>query len=276
MERNIRHAKIITALLGALLALAAVGAATAAASEPALYECGKAAKVNKKYTGHYTNKTCSAKVETGGKYELQEWSKTAKKGKVKKFKSLGKPRANLEIPVLGGIECSDTKDTGEFTGPKSAGDILVIFTGCTHGDQPCCKNTSKSGEIKVNPLKAEIGYINASEHNVGFDLSPETGEVDAELHCGDEGNTTLYLRTVGSVVGEIVLADQHVHRHREGQLEQRAGKQNIEKLEGFPKDTLTTEACTEIAPKTCTPGGDDESGEETLAEGKGETLELKA
>ena len=128
----------------AAFALSAVAAGTAAAEEPALYQCGAAVKnaTTKKYEGKYEKgcKTLNAKGE--GKYEFEEWrlgSKTTggKKGKAKKFKSKGSPPGTLEVPHVSTVECAHTKDEGEFSGPKNAKNIKATFTGCKASSEPC-------------------------------------------------------------------------------------------------------------------------------------------
>jgi hypothetical protein len=262
------------------LALVAVGAlcgaasAVASAAEPALYECVKATKVGTKYTGHYTNSTCTKlatekEVEEGlnNKFDKAEFSLAHKKGVAKVFKGKGLG-ANLEVKNLGGVACTSSADAGKFTGPKTAGSIVVVFKGCELNHHQC-ENTTVLGEVKTNALKGEIGYIEggAAKHEVGVALSSETAPFEAEFHCGE-----IELRVKGAVIGLVTSPINKFTNESKLLFQQSAGNQRIKKLEGGPEQILLTEARSA--------GGEfgtaAESGESTQSTAKGETLELKA
>lgn len=253
-----------------LTALAAFGAmaASASAAEPALYECAKATKVENKYTGTYTDKKCSheaspAEKEAGktNKYELKEGV-----GKGKPFKGKGSG-ANLEVVEVGGVACTSSSDSGKFTSPKGAGDVVVVFKGCELNGHKC-ENTGKAGEVKTNPLKGEIGYVEKATHKVGVDLSAETGLYEAQFHCGE-----ITMRVSGSVIGLVTSAINTFTKEATLSFTQSGGIQHIQNLEGMPKDTLSAELAGA--------GGEEfgearEAGEATEVTNKGEELELKA
>lgn len=262
MKRTKTVGVFVMALLAAV-ALAAVGSASASAAEPALYECHKLAKVEKKYHGKYTDKKCSVESATHeGAYELQEGI-----GKGKAFKGKGKG-ANLEIVGVGGVTCTSSADTGKFTGPKAAGGIKVTFKGCELVHHQC-ENTATVGEIKTNPLKGEVGYIEGgkSEHKVGVALTAETGLYEAEFHCGEQN-----LRVTGAVVGLLTSPRNVFTKEATLLFEQTAGAQKYKQIEGGPNEELLTELGA---------GGEWfgeklQSGESTEVTNKGEELELKA
>lgn len=280
VQREMRHFKIGSLCLVVAFVLAALGAATASASLPAVYQCVKAQKVGKKYVGHYTNKTCSTlasskEIEEGktNKYELEEWNEAGKGGasKVKAFK--GKSgTAFLEIRKVGPITCKKGSDTGKFTGPKTVGEVNVTFTGCEL-DKASCSNTGKAGEIKTKTLKGEIGYVSevfgkpVEQTTVGIDLTPQSGEYEAEeILCA-----LARLRVTGSVIGEVLPPYNVFTKVVKLRFQQSAGKQAIQSLEGMPKDTLLAETWD---------GSEWNPGEGFAASGeivmKGEELELKA
>jgi hypothetical protein len=271
-----RHLKTIALSLTVIFALSAtVAAAGASAALPEIYQCAKAKKEGKTYLGHYSGKKCEASTyhaEGGQKYELEPWNAAGKGGasKVKKFK--GKSGAAfLEIVGLGPVKCSKGTDTGEFTGPKTAGNIEVTFTGCELNKIPC-KNTATEGEIATKTLKGEIGYYDeengkAVPRKVGLDLTPQTGLYEAEeVRC-----STLLLRVTSSVIGEVVPPYNVFTKEVKLKFQQSAGKQAIQSFEGMPKDTLLTETWNGTS---WNPGA--ESGQSGEAVGKGEELELKA
>lgn len=274
-----RHARISGLCIVAVLAVLAVMAVNAYAEEPAMWQCGAAAKEGKRYLGHYTSRTCppSSYVPTGGKYELEEWNvgsseeKTGKRGKVKEFK--GKSGTVLfDISDFGPFACKHGSDTGQFTGPKTVGDVNMTFAGCEL-NKIKCGNTATAGEIKTKTLKGEIGYVSEVfgkpvEHTtVGLDLMPESGAyVAEEIRC-----EILWLRIGGSVIGEVLPPYNVFTKELKLRFQESAGKQAIQSFEGMPKDTLLTE----------TWGGFEwNPGVETGLSGevvnKGEELELKA
>jgi hypothetical protein len=281
-----RHIRYAGLCLVALVALAATSTATASAAEPAIYQCGHAAKNSeKKYTGKYTGKHCGAsekatkaQEEEGkkNKYELEEWNegskteKTGKEGKVKAFKGKGAV-ADLEIQGVGGITCTKSADSGYFTGPKTVGKINVTFTGCVLLTHPCestSPKASKSGEILTHTLAGTVGYISKAKDEVGVELTPETGLYEAELHCGE-----LKLRVSGTVIG-LVEPPYNVFTNKTTLLfEQSGGVQRPDELEGGGLAQLHTETGSIYGTEYGIPRL---SGESTETTGQGEELELKA
>jgi hypothetical protein len=251
------------ACLVAVVALCAVAAAGASAAEPALFECAKAPKVGKFFTGGFNNKTCSeANPEHKGKYELQEG---IGKGKVFKGKAKG---ANLEVKGLGGVACTSNSDTGKFTGPKTGAGIVVTFKGCELNHHQC-ESGATLGTIVTNPLKGEVGYIEGgkAKHEVGVAITAETGLFEAEFHCAE-----IELRVSGTVIGLVTSAKNVFTKEATLLFQQSAGEQRLKKLEGGPELHLVAEVRS--------PGGEfgapTEAGESDEVTNKGETLELKA
>ncbi|HYM45490.1 MAG TPA: hypothetical protein VES65_04930 [Solirubrobacteraceae bacterium] len=279
-----RRLRVVGLCLIVVFAFGAVVSASASAgTEPALWECAKAATIKvgtiKKYVGEYTDKHCSIAATTKQKEEglvnkygpFQEWNLAAKKGKAKVFTGEGYKHggANLVIAGVGGLSCATVKDTGEFTGPKSAGNVVATFTGCELLHHQCETGVTL-GEIKTNPLKGEIGYINASLHQVGVLLSPEGTYATTGLHCAE-----IALRTSGGVIGEVVSKQNVYTTEATLNFEQAAGIQARRTLEGFPGEyNLGTEKAS--WPEEEEWNGPYESGESGKVKGKGEELVLKA
>jgi hypothetical protein len=294
-----------------LVVVCAVGAFAAAGAwaggPPAVWQCGAAAKSGKTYTGHYTSKKCvgapgSHQVESGGKYEFEEWllgtkeDGLGKKGKAKEMsaKNAKGTGANLEIVGEGGLNCTKAgllkpakKGEGaQFTGPKSAGKIIATFSGCELLHKSCksLQPGVAPGEIRTFPLKGELGYLNYIEHGlVGVAFSPESGTYLAHMECANE----IEFRVSGSVIGEVVKAggpyntwakgfklkffESNGHQECQGGLSKPV---LCETLEGVPG---THSLLTELANY-----GEENwyetfvSGEEATIEVKGEELYLKA
>jgi hypothetical protein len=251
------------ACLATVVGLFGIATASASAAEPALYECAKTLKVEKSYSGGYNNKLCSeGNPEHKGKYELQEG---IGKGKAFKGKSKG---ANLEVKGLGGVACTSSSDTGKFTGPKTGAGILVTFKGCELNHHQC-ESGATLGEIKTNPLKGEVGYIEGgkAKHEVGVAITAETGLYEAEFHCAE-----IELRVSGTVIGLLTSTKNVFTKEATLLFQQSAGEQRLKQLEGGPEVNLVAEVRS--------PGGEfgapTEAGESVEATNKGETLELKA
>jgi hypothetical protein len=159
--------------LAALLACA--GAATgASATVPTWFECAKAVKNGKSYTGQYSGKTCtpSSRVESGGKYELTEGI-----GKGKRFKGKG-GKTVLHVKTWLGddtVECTSVKDSGSPALPNLETDVVVIYKGCkAFGSKACSSPGDPSGEIELAGLKGELGFIQEPpEPVVGLKLESE-------------------------------------------------------------------------------------------------------
>jgi hypothetical protein len=271
--KHVRYLRITGLCLVVIVSVSAIASASASAELPTLYECAKAAKVGKKYTGKFTDKKCTKEatakeIEEGktNKYEFQEWNKEPKK--IKAFKGKG-GRADLAIEHSVTVACAKSTDSGKFTGPKTAGDVVAIFTGCEIAGLKC-SNTSKAGEIKTNPLDGEVGYINKTKKEVGADLKPESGLYFAEFQC--EEAIPLRLRVGGSVIGRInpinTMTKEATFEFRES-----GGKQEVQKFETGLSDILIAETCKGTG---CTPSDPENAAEETIAVNKGEELELVA
>jgi hypothetical protein len=257
---HMRRLRIIGLCVVALLALGAVAASAAMAEDPAIYECAKAAKEGKTYKGHYSSKKCEASsyhAEGGQKYELQEWNKA----KPKAFKGKG-GGANLEIEGVGGVTCTKSSNTGQFTGGKSAGKITAIFTGCLLHSDPCTSAGAKSGEVKTKALDGVVGWISKAKEEVGVELKAEAGLYEAEFVCGE-----LNLRVSGAVIGLVKPPYNHFTKEVTLVFEQSGGVQKPTKLEGGPTAGLFTEIDE---------GVKHPSAESTEVTGKGEELELQA
>ncbi len=271
-----RRLTLIGVCLALLGAFAAVSVANAAAAEPAVYECAKAAKEGKVYKGHYSSKKCEASgyhAEGGQKYELQEWSLTAKKGKAKAFKGKGKG-ANLEVEGIGGITCTSSSDTGKFNSSTSADQIVVTFKGCEFVGKKCESGTS-AGEIVTKNLVGTVGYLagkGTPTPKAGADITPESGEELATFVCGPD-----VFAVTGSVIGEISPVN-HFTKEATFTFKQtsKVGVQEWPKFEEGPEQFLVTHLCDEAGCNPLAVHSELPSAEETVVTNKGEELELKA
>ena len=211
-----RHVRMLGLCLVAVLAVAAV----AATSAMALPEWGKC---EAKTGGKYTESNCQTKAKKGaGSFEfikgkalknvpfsgsnvgsggvlttsLVECSVSEEGGGSRRIPRPqceaegGKAEAVLAVA----IECESEHNTGEATGAKGVTNVSVLFRGCKIFGSAPCSNGPEEGEIRVNPLKGELGYINKAEHKVGLLLEPKTKKGEfAKFTCAG---------VLSSVVGE--------------------------------------------------------------------------
>jgi hypothetical protein len=182
--------------LVAVVAMSAVVAASASAAAPEYLICGKAAKVENKYTGTYSDKTCSTKVVSGGEYELESYTHA----KSLKFKATSGPSAlYVYIPgtgKAGETTCAKSKTAGEVTGAKTETSV-VTFEKCTSEGKTCTgvQAGTKKGDIVTYTLDFTLFATGSSKTGVANEAK---APIDAQFEC--EG---LKVKTTGAVSGEV-------------------------------------------------------------------------
>jgi len=275
---------------------AAVSVAGASAETlPEIMQCGHARRQSKaeggKYLGHYVGKKCEpsekatkAEEEEGkkNKYELEPWNlgskteKTGKEGKVKAFKGKSKG-ANLEAEGIGGVSCTSSGDVGDFTGPKTAADIVVTFKGCEFNGRKCASAGEALGTIVTFPLKGEVGYLEGKgtgSPKVGVLITPESGTLLAKWACKEED-----LAASGGVIGEISSPINAFTKEAVFLFKQkRIGVNAWQKFEEQPEVQLLAGLCEECSePMEPKSGGvQAPASQEIESVNKGEELMLKA
>lgn len=257
-----RRTRIVGLCLVAMFAMTAIAASSASAALPELYECAKAPKVGKFFTGKYNDKKCSETNEAGtGKYELQPGI-----GKGKTFKGKGKV-ATLHTPAIGGeVTCKTNKSEGKNTSPTHQSNVTAQFKTCTSLGKKCSSTghgEKKAGEIYTNPLEGDFGYISKSPLKVGVVLVGEGGKDSADFTC--EG---LEIETKGGVIGEITGNINTFNKTTENIFAVTGGGlQQVTKFEGGPTTQLET---------IVNGSGPFPSGQQATVTVKGDELNLKA
>jgi hypothetical protein len=245
-----KRMRIMGLCLVAVFSLALVAVSSASATEPAFFEC-KAVGAGK---GTFS-KGCKV-AKKGGGFEPTEGV-----GKGKIFKGKG-GSATLHTPaVKGEITCTSFKDEGKITSPKNINKIISTFSGCSTLGKKCKSAGQKAGTIKTMPLKGEIGYISAANHEVGVDLTAEGADL-ADFEC--EGIT---VKVNGSVIGHYTPVNKFSKTSVNTFAVNGEGFQDVKNLEGQPTDVLES---------TINGSGPFESGQQASATNVGEELELKA
>jgi len=279
-----KRIRIMGLCLVAIFAVSAVAAMSASAAEPSWYECGKAAKVGKFYTGKYINKTCTEVSGTStGKYELVPGV-----GKSKNFKGTGgKGILHNVIPGKGDIkvECASFKDEGVAVMPNAEANVKVSFSKCKSLGAPCASAGAKKEEIKTNAMAGQLGYISKEGTVVGVDLAnqaePGTGMI-TEFECTGVAKVRVHGSVIGVQSGDInainkVSTVTYAVANYLGEIE--AGYKpltNIPSFEGGSPDLLATELNAEETGFTWQPPGGLPTGQEGTATNKGEAIEVKA
>ena len=70
------------------------------------------------------------------------------------------------------VECESEENTGEARGKNGLANVNGMSkVGAALGGSIPCSNTEESGEVAVNTLDGELGYINKAEHQVGVLLN---------------------------------------------------------------------------------------------------------
>jgi hypothetical protein len=99
------------------------------------------------------------------------------------------------------INCTKDTNTGDITGKKTVGEMLVTFTGCKLLEAFECKSKgAKAEEIMTVDLKGPLGYINKSTKLVGVKLEPETASeyTEGEIECASNK-----VKVTGAVIGDV-------------------------------------------------------------------------
>jgi hypothetical protein len=245
-----RRIRMMGLCLVAVCSLTAVAVSSASAETlPKFIECVKV-------KGGKFDKGCETEGGAGG-FEKEEGF-----GKGKLFKGVGKA-SSFDWPKLKSeFSCKAEKDVGRMTGEKTEGKIVITFSGCAMLGKKCTKPGALAGDILTNNLKAELGYINASNHEVGIDLTPETGEVWEEFEC--EG---LQVRVTGSLIGAVTPVNGFTKKATWTFAVNGSGEPDIKNLEGGPEDVLES---------TVGGQGPFESGLQETIVNTGEELEIEA
>jgi hypothetical protein len=162
-------AAVIACLCGAL-------AATAAAEAPEYGRCVKHAG------GSFATSKCTAGAAGSGDWEWQPGP-----GPKAHFSASLKGTTTFVWWLQDGGypgECKGASLSGDYTGPKTVGNVHLNFTGCSY---PVSEGPEACSTIEVAPLVGELGVYalgeTAEKNKIGLKLSPETGTSLAEIHC---------------------------------------------------------------------------------------------
>jgi hypothetical protein len=185
-EKNMKRLRSIGLCLVAVVAVSGLAAVSASAEAPEIGRCVKVAPGS----GHFATAKCTSH-KTGGEFE---WLPGAEKTKFTGVGGVGTLETVLKLRVT----CKTEASSGEFTSPKTAGNILVTFKGCESGGFKCSTSGAALGEIKTNTLAGTIVWENKPKHKTALDLVPASTELFVEFNCGP-----LNAKVKGSVLTNV-------------------------------------------------------------------------
>jgi hypothetical protein len=196
----------------AALMLVASTAGSASAAIPTWFECHKAAKSGKAFTGRFDGKLCEEASETegDGKYEL-----LAGVGKGKVFKGKGGPAALHVATSLGNVtvQCTSSSDTGKPAPPNLETGVVVTYKGCQALESKRCNSAgARAGEVVVPGLEGELVLTQESptpvvELKLESAAHPGPGGELAQFSC--EGlQATLNGELVGTRSQDVDVVDK--------------------------------------------------------------------
>jgi len=235
----------------AVLMLAASTAGSASATVPTWFECHKAAKSGKTFTGRYDGKHCeeASEVEGSGRYELLEGV-----GKGKAFKGKGGNAVLHVTTPLGSdtVQCTSSTDSGTPALPNRETGVAIVYKGCeTLGSKRCSSTGARAGEVQIGGLKGELilqeGSTSAVEVKLESAAHPGPGGEMAQFSC--EG---LQATITGELLGgrskdvDVIDKESEITYAAEGQTVLEKGealmvKTKSSESEGSPKVRLIGE-----------------------------------
>ena len=173
-------------LAGALLASAVAAASALALEAPEIGRCVAHAG------GKYTSDVCTKEAK-GKAVGTFEWEPGATK---KHFTGVGGV-ATLETIKANRVTCKTEASAGEYTSPKTVGNLAVTFTGCENLGNKCVSPGKAEGEVVTVPLSGTLVWEKFGK-KVSIDLVPQSGELFTEFQCGPAN-----VKVKGSVLTNI-------------------------------------------------------------------------
>lgn len=201
-----RRLRIIGLLLTATGVVSLVVMVSSSLAAPP--EIGRCVKVTPK-TGHFTTNTCTkeAKPTKLGEYEWEAGvANEGKPGAKNHFTGLS-GTATLETVNRLTVTCKHSVDGGEFTSPKTVGNVYVAFTECKEEGQGyrCSSPGANEEEIVANTLAGELVWekFGAKPKKTAMRLFPQSSKVFVEFTCGPAPNSVRANASTGGILVSI-------------------------------------------------------------------------
>jgi hypothetical protein len=148
----------------------------------------------------------------------------------------GTTTVTLETTKASKVTCKTETGTGEYTGLKTVGGVVLTFTGCERLGEKCSTAGAAEGEVVTKPLEGILGVTargaTSIQDKVGLDLFPvgKLGSV-MEFSCGATS-----LTVQDSVI--VPVATNSMRLTSTLAFAQSGGKQKPEKFVGETRDVL--------------------------------------
>jgi len=193
-------------------------------------EVGRCVKLAKGVKGAYATAACTSSA-TAEKFGFEWVPGPGPKPKfTTKFKEL--TTITLETVKKTLVTCKGETGTGEFTGPKTVGGVVITLTGCESQSSKCTSAGFAEGELVTSTLEGAIGWESQALKHVATALFPagHSGPF-LEFTCG---------ATTAQVVGSVLVKDVAGKMSSTEILKylQKSGKQKPERFEGGPREVL--------------------------------------
>lgn len=191
-------------------------------------EFGTCVKVTKG-EGEYANAKCT---QTGGK-DNYEWVPEAP---APGFTStLTSSSVTLETVKGSTVACTGETSTGDYTGSKTVGAVVLTLTGCQHNNEDCSSGAT-AGQLVSSPLEGVLGVeklgATDAKNKIALELfATEKTKPIMEVSCGD---STVTLR--GSVI--VPITSNKMSLAQVFKFKATRGKQKPESFAGEAKDVL--------------------------------------
>jgi hypothetical protein len=123
----------------------------------------------------------------------------------------------------------------EFMGKPTCG---ASWTGVEEEKEklPCHSEGAQEGEVKLEPITEELGWINKAKGEVGLEERPTNGGLLAKFTCGTSLLNSKTVEIRGGVIGRVTPTNTKVKHPTflTNEIVAPEGKQQITKFEGGP------------------------------------------
>jgi len=229
IEEGKMRARLVGLGLLITIAMSATVTASASAEAPEFGRCVKVAKG----AGSFKSANCTIAL-AGGNYE---WLPGPGAGNKFTLAPVVSP-VFLENAGGGKVRCNTERGTGEYTGPKTVGGVVLVLEGCETG-VTCSSADQKHGNgiIDWETLEGVLGIekagATAKQNKIGLDLFPPGREGwVAQFTCAG-----LSYQLRGSLISRSLKTNKMLLTQPFAFREAK-GKQKPEQFEGEPKDIL--------------------------------------
>ena len=182
------------------------------------------------HSGRYSSSACT---KAGGK-DAYEWDYGV--GKPHFTTRLASGTIKLETAKAFRITCTDEAGSGEYTGLKAVGHVVIALTGCEAAGEKCSSGGAAAGEAVTGTLEGVLGVEKAgaksTSNKIALALFPagRTGSL-LKVACG---STTV---AIGGALLVPVVADKAVSSTAL-KFSAKKGKQKPESFAGGPREVL--------------------------------------